>query len=161
MFALRMPGLIPQFEDTGLPDKVQTDLNTRLLNQGTRLLEGRDGLVVAIAEAVRSAAEMPVVPLPSHIGKSTNTVRPGTVAARVMEWLHSQAPEDLAIYGVAVEKAIALQLGFYEDYEEGVLIRINTSLDSVMRALDLEAGPPITPAALSHICGRTMRDWDS
>ena len=160
MFALRMPGLIPQFEETGLPNKVQAELNALLLDQGTHLLERRDGLVVAIAESVRRAMDMPAAPLPAHVGMP-NQVRPGTVAARVMEWLRSQTPEELAIYGVAVESALQLQLGSYEDYEEGVLIRINKSMDSVMRALDLEAGPAITPVALSHICGRTIRDWGS
>ena len=160
MFALRMPGLIPQFEETVLPIKEQAELNALLLDQGTHLLEMRDGLVVAIAESVRTAMDMPAAPLPALVGMP-NQVRPGTVAARVMEWLRSQAPKELAIYGVAVESAIQLQLGSYEEYEEGVLIRINRSLDSVMRALDLEAGPAITPVELSHICGPTIRDWGS
>jgi hypothetical protein len=51
------------------------------------------------------------------------------------------------------------QLGGYEDYESRVLIRINTNLNLVMKALGFDAGPVQTGKTLSRICGRTIRDW--
>ena len=158
MFAIRMSGLIPQLDEAQLTDDLQERLNALLLERGKQLLEERDGLVVAVAKSVRSEVDMLATPLPAHAGMPRE-VQPGTVAATVKEWLRSEAPEELATYGAVVDGALQLQLGPYEEYEAGVLMRINRSLDRVMRALDLEAGPAMTQGALSQICGRTMRDW--
>jgi hypothetical protein len=158
MFAIRMPSLIPQFDRAELPDQVKDRLNTLLLKRGTQLLEARDGLVVAVAESVRGTLGTITAPLPAHSGMS-GEIRSGTVAATLVEWLRGEAPDEMAAYGPYVEGVLQLQLGPYEDYETGVLKRINRNLDSVMKALDLAPGPILTPASLSQICGRTMRDW--
>ena len=121
-------------------------------------MEARDGLVVAVAESVRGAVGNLPNPLPANAGMP-GKVQPGTVAAAVIEWLGGEAPEAMATYGPVVKGHLQLQLGPYEAYETGVLERIERSLDSAMKALDLEPGPGITRAALSRICGRTMRDW--
>ena len=158
MFAIRMSGLIPQLDKAELTDDVQERLNALLSKRGAQLLEERDGLVVEIAESVRRQMNTLPKPLPAHAGMPRE-VQPGAVAAMVMEWLRSEAPEDLATYAAVVDGALQLQLGPYEEYEAGVLMRINRSLDRVMRALNLDAGPAIAQGALSQICGRTMRDW--
>ncbi len=158
MFAIRTPALIPQLDGAVLPDVVKERLNALLLQRGTQLLEARDGLVVAVADAVREAVGGPTMPMHVNAGIS-NKVQPGTVAAEVMGWLRQNAPDDVARYGAVVEGELQLQLGPYEDYELGVLERINRSLDSAMKALDLETGPAIARAALSRICGPTIRDW--
>jgi hypothetical protein len=158
MFAIRMPALIPQLDEAKLPDAVQQRLNALLLERGTQLLDERDGLVVAVAESVRGALGAPTTPLPANAGMPREA-QPGTVAATVAEWLRAAAPEEMATHAPVAEGALQLLLGPYEDYEAGVLERINGNLDSVMKALDLKTGPAITQAALSRICGRTMRDW--
>jgi hypothetical protein len=160
MFAIRMPSLIPQLDHAELPDAVREGLNTLVLEHGTQLLQARDGLVVALADSVRSMVGTVATPLPAPAGDSSE-IQPGTVAATVMDWLRGKAPEELAAYGHVVGSALQLQLGSYEDYETGILERINGSLNRVMKALDLSSGPAVTSASLSQICGRTMRDWAS
>jgi hypothetical protein len=152
-----MPTLIPQLMAAELPDVVTERLNALLLEQGTQLLAARDGLVVA-AESVRAAVGELTTPL--HTNEDMrNQVQPGTAAAAVMEWLRREAPEEMATYGPVVEGDLQSQLCPYEDYEAGVLERINRSLNDAMIALDLESGPATTRTALSQICGRTTRDW--
>ena len=158
MFAIRMPGLIPQLDSPKLPPNVQEDLNSLLSRHGAQLLADRQGLVVDVAESVRDAVEMAVRPLFAS-AKTPNEAQPGTVAASVLDWLRAEASEVLAKHGTPVADALQAQLGPYENYEAGVLHRTNSSLALVMKALDLEAGPAITNAALSQLCGRTIRDW--
>ena len=158
MFAIRMSALIPQLHEAELMEDVKQRLNARLMERGTQLLDERDGLVAAIAESVLSKVDTLAKPLPAYAGMPLE-VQQGTVAATVMEWLRRDAPRELDIYGSMVDSALQLQLGPYEQYEAGVLMRINRSLDRVIGALDLDAGPAITQGALSRICGRTMRDW--
>ncbi len=158
MFAIRMPVLIPQLDQAELPDVVKKGLNTLLLQRGTELLEARNGLVVTVADSVQEAVGELSGPLPVNVDMPSQ-VQAGTAAAEVLKWLRGEAPEEMATYGPMVEGGIQLQLGAYEDYEAGVLQRINRSLDSAMKALDLVPGPSITRAALSQICGRTIRDW--
>jgi hypothetical protein len=159
LFAMRMPDLTPQLEMAELPINVKERLNRSLLERGTELLEERDGLVVEVAESIRSMRAKPARPLAASVDLPRE-IQPGTAAASVMEWLHERAPEDMAMYGPIVGPAIQSQLGPYEDYEGRVLLRINSNLNLVIQALDLDAEPAqIDAAALSRICGRTMRDW--
>ena len=158
MFAIRMPGLIPQVDEAGLPDEVREKLNAVLSQRGTELLAERDGLVVAVAESVRGAGEMVQSPLRAH-GVLPKDTQPGTVAAGIVEWLRSRAPVESAQYDAVVDGAVQAQLGPYEEYEQGVLTRVNASLGRVMKSLGVDAGPPMTEGGLSQICGRTLRDW--
>ena len=158
MFAIRMPGLIPQVDEAGLPDEVREKLNAVLSQRGTELLAERDGLVVAVAESVRGAGEMVQSPLRAH-GVLPKDTQPGTVAAAIVEWLRSRAPVESAQYDAVVDAAVQAQLGPYEEYEQGVLTRVNASLGRVMKSLGVDAGPPMTEGGLSQICGRTLRDW--
>ena len=158
MFAIRTPALIPRLDQAAIPDDVKKRLNALLLERGARLLEGRDGLVVEVAESVRRAVGTLATPLPASAGMSRQ-IQPGSVAEAVVKRLRKEAPEEMSACGPAVEDALQLQLGPYEDYEAGVVARIDRRLERVMKALDLASGPVSTQAALSRICGRTMRDW--
>ena len=150
LFAIRMPGWIPQLD--------HDRLNALIWKRGTQLMEEREGLVVEVAESVRQARETSAKRPHENDGASSQ-IQPGTVAATVLEWLRGEAPEEIAQHRPAVESALQKQLGPYEAYEAGVLERVNGSLDIVMESLDLASGPGLTPAALSRIGGRTMRDW--
>jgi hypothetical protein len=158
MFAIRMPSLIPQLAEAALPDTAQARLNALLAERGKQLLDARDGLVAAIAESVRAATDADPAPLPAG-AEVPRAAEPGSVAATIIAWLREAAPADMAAFGAAVESALVALLGPYEDYEAGVLARINASLARVMRALELGAGPALTRSALSQLCGRTLRDW--
>jgi hypothetical protein len=158
IFAIRMPALIPQLEGVEFPTDVKDRLNGLLLERGTRLLDARDGLVVAVAESVRSVIGTPATPLPSQAGLS-GEIQTGSLVEIVMDCLRNSAPDEAAKYASAIGSALNSQLGPYEEYEAGVLARINASLDGVMKALNLEGGPAITQSALSQLCGRSMRDW--
>jgi hypothetical protein len=159
LFAMRMPDLIPQLDSAELPIDVKERLNRCLSERGTELLEEREGLVVEVAESIRSMRAKPARRLAGGANLPRD-IQPGTVAASVIEWLCEKAPDDMAMYGTIAGPAIQSQLGPYENYESQVLMRINTNLNLVMHALDLDAGPAQTDAAaLSRICGRTMRDW--
>lgn len=159
VFAIQMPAWIPQLDHPELPDAIEHRLNALLLERGTQLLKERRGLVIDVAESVQDAVETPPTSLLGDAGLASKVPLPGSVAATVVEWLWGKAPEEIALHQPAVDRALQLQLGPYEDYEAGVLESINGSLEIAMKALDLESGPVLTPGALSQICGRTMRDW--
>ena len=159
LFAIGMPDWIPQLDHPELPDVIGHRLNALLMERGTQLLKEREGLVAEVAESVREVVETPARSPQSKQKLAGQTIRPGTVAAKVMEWLREKAPEEIARHRLAVESAVRQQLGQYENYEAEVLGRINASLGIVMKSLDLPFGSAITPMALSRICGRTMPDW--
>jgi hypothetical protein len=158
LFAIRMPDLIPQLDTAELPIYVKARLNQCLLMRGKQLLEGRSGLVVEIADSVRSMTGRPTPRLSPPIDLPRE-IQAGTVAANVMEWLRREAPEVVVMYGPLVGSDLQSQLGAYEPYEASVLRRINENLDRVMKALDLDVGSGITQSTLSRICGTTMRGW--
>jgi hypothetical protein len=158
MFAIRMPDLIPQLDAAELPVHVGETLNRHLSERGAQLLDERDGLVVQVAESIRSLAGKPTPPLRAG-GDLAREIQPDTVAATVMEWLRGKAPEEMARHGEIVGAAIQSQLGPYEEYEARVLRRVDTNLHLAMEALGFDAESALSAAALTRICGRTIRDW--
>jgi hypothetical protein len=158
MFAIRTASWIPHLHETTLPAAATQRLNALLREKGEQLLASREGLVVEVAESVRRAIGTPPT-VPTNTGVAV-AVEPGTVAETIVKWLRLEAPDEMETHGLAVEHALQAQLP-YEPYEAGVLERINGSLERVMKSLDLAAGSALTPASLSRICGRTMRDWAS
>jgi hypothetical protein len=158
MFAIRMPDLIPQLDSLELPLDVTERLNQCLMARGTQLLERRGGLVVEVANGVRSMSGRPTPPLVARTDLPRE-IQPYTATAVVMEWLRKEAPDEITAYESSVARELQLRLGPYEEYEAGVLRRTNEYLCRAMKALDLEAGPPLTQAALSRICGPTMHEW--
>jgi hypothetical protein len=78
----------------------------------------------------------------------------------VLAWLSEGAGADMQTYAPVVAAALRSQLDPYDVYEAMVLAELNRHLSCLMQALGL--GPPgaaVTAPALSHVCGRTLRDW--
>jgi hypothetical protein len=158
LYVLRTPGFAPRLTDPRLPPEVRRRLNERLRRRATQLLEGQRGLVVDIARAAQDYCGRPAewsgqaAPSPSP--------QPGGLAATVLTWLGETAGTDMQTHAPVVASALQSQLGPYEAYEATVLGELNRHLDCLMQARGLGApGPVLTASALSHVCGRTLRDW--
>jgi hypothetical protein len=90
----------------------------------------------------------------------TPILEPGSLATTVLTWLNGVAEADMQTYGPVVASALLRQLSPYDLYEAKVLAGLNHHLSCLMEALGL--GRPtgaLTLSALSHVCGRTLRDW--
>jgi hypothetical protein len=162
MYAIRMPQFCPKLVDSRLPSELQDRLNALLERRGTKLLKGQTGLVVDIARVVQEytgpaddslpeeAAEPPT-PSPAH--------QPPSLAAIVLAWLSCVAPEDMRIYAPVVGNNLQARLAPYDTYEAAVLDALNQRISRLMRALGLRQTSALTASALSHVFGRTLRDW--
>jgi hypothetical protein len=163
MYAIEASRFCPELADPRLPPEVQDRLNTCLEERGTRLLAGQTGLVVEIARGAQDffgprdaprPTERPVKP------SSSPSLRPGSLAATVLAWLNDAAAADMSAYSPVVASALSARLAPYEHYEEAVLDGLNHHLGCLMVALGLDRpSGPLTASAISHVCGRTLRDW--
>ena len=161
IYAVRMQEFVPQLAEPRLPSDAQERLNALLKQRGVEILAGQKGLVVDIARAALGSGGEPVA-LPQEL--------PGApVASRVPEqdglfdtvfaWLRDAAGADIEAHGPVVAEALQAQLAIYDLYEAEVLAGLNQHLNSIMQALGLELEDPLPPSVLSHLCGRTLRDW--
>jgi hypothetical protein len=162
IYATRMQEFVPQLAEPRLPWDAQERLNALLKQQGVEILAGQKGLVADIARAALGSGGEPAAALPQEL-----PVAPG--ASRVPEqdrlfdsvfaWLRDAAGADLQAHGPVVAEALQAQLAIYDLYEAEVLAGLNQNLNSIMQALGLELEDPLPPSVLSHLCGRTLRDW--
>jgi hypothetical protein len=162
MLVIQTPRYCPQLAAPRLPPEVQQRLNTCLQRRAAELLEGQKGLVIDLARGAQESCggpsagqpEAPGGPVPSP-GSS-----PGSLAAVVLAWLNEVAGADMRTYGPVVASELQTQLAPYDAYEATVLAGINGHVNCLMDALGLgRAGAALTASALSHVCGRTLRDW--
>jgi hypothetical protein len=78
----------------------------------------------------------------------------------VVTWLGEVAGDDMQTYAPVVASALESQLAAYDLYEATVLAELNRHISGLMQALGLGRPPTaLTASALSHVCGRTLRDW--
>jgi hypothetical protein len=78
-----------------------------------------------------------------------------------LTWLHAVAGQEMQSFEPMVASELETRLVSYDLYEAAVLADVNRNLGALMRGLGKdEAGSTLTPPVLSHICGRTLRDWD-
>jgi hypothetical protein len=88
------------------------------------------------------------------------TPEPVSLATTVLAWLSEVAGADMQTYAPVVASSLQTQLAPYDLYEANVLAGLNQHLGCLMDALGLgQSGAPITASALSHVCGRTLRNW--
>ena len=85
--------------------------------------------------------------------------QPGSLAETVLAWLSGVAGADMQTYAPVVASAIEAQLAPYDIYEAAVRDGLNQHLSRLMHALGLGRPSALTASALSHVCGRTLRDW--
>jgi hypothetical protein len=160
LYVMRASQFCPELADPQLPPEVQHRLNECLKRRGAQLLAGQKGLVVDIARAAqdscgRIAAWRSQPPVPTSPGH-----QPGSLAAVVLAWLSENAAAEMRTCAPVVAGALQSQLAAYDIYEATVLADLNEHLSCLMRALGLgPPGAPVTASALSHVCGRTLRDW--
>jgi hypothetical protein len=163
LYVLQAPQFCPQLEEPRLPTDVQQRLNVCLRRRATEILAEQKGLVVDIAhgaEAVyRGAADVGLIK-PTDRSLLPPSQRPDNLAATVLAWLKEAAPDDMRTHAAVAAGALEAQLAQYDLFEAGVLSRLNQHVSCLMAALGLdEPGGALTCAALSHVCGRTLRDW--
>jgi hypothetical protein len=163
MYVLQASQFTPELADSRLPPAMQDRLNDYLKQRGAELLAGQTGLVVAIARGAQGyfdpAAAVwpkelagPLVPSPSQ--------QPDTLAAAALAWLSEVAGADMQTYAPMVASTLQTQLARYDLYEATVLAGLNQHLNCLLDALGLgRSGCVLTTSALSHVCGRTLRDW--
>jgi hypothetical protein len=163
MYVIEAGQFWPELADPRLPADVQERLNVRLKQHGAQLLAGQSGLVVDLARGAQQFIHCPPTPLPKEprgLQSATLSLEPGSLAAAVLAWLSDVAGADVHAHARVVASALQAQLAPYEVYEATVLAGLNQHLNCLMDALGL--GRPrdtLTPSALSHVCGRTLRDW--
>jgi hypothetical protein len=160
MYAIGAEQFYPELADPAVPADVQNRLNAHLKDRGDRLRAGQSGLVVDLtrgAQQYLDGASAARAPGPAQQARPDE----GSLAATVVRWLHEVAGADMRAYGGVVASALCAQLGAYELHEATVLAGLNQRLSGLMDALGLDApGDTVSASALSHVCGRTLRDWD-
>jgi hypothetical protein len=163
MYVIDSARYCPKLADPRLPPDVQDRLNACLKQRGTQLLAGQSGLVVDIARGAQQyiesqSAALPTTP-PRPCSPSPDS-QPVGLAATVLAWLSDAASADMQVYAPVVASAFQAQLSAYDHYEATVLAGLNQHLNCLMEALGLgRPGAALTASALSHVCGRTLRDW--
>jgi hypothetical protein len=163
MYVMEASRFCPELADARLPPDVQDGLNTCLKQRGTQLLAGRTGLVVDIARGAQKyfGPRDALCPTQPAVGvMSSPSLQPGSLAAAVLVWLNDVAGADMSTYASVVASALSARLAPYDHYEATVLDGLNHHLGCLMDALGLDRPRgPLTASALSHVCGRTLRDW--
>jgi hypothetical protein len=162
LYVIQSPQFCPRLADSQLPREVQDRLNALLERRGTELLEGQTGLVVDIAQVVQEYGGRPDaggLPEPNAPLVASSGPQPGSLAAIVLAWLSGVAAADMRTYAPVVASALQAQLAAYEIYEAIVLDQLNQHLSRLMHALGLGRSSALRASALSHVCGRTLRDW--
>jgi hypothetical protein len=159
LYVMQAPQFCPELADSRLPPDVQHRLNARLEQRGTQLLVEQTGLVVDMARLAQdycgpAAAGLPEPPLPS------SSPQAGSLAATVLAWLNEVAGADMQTYAPIVASALQVRLAPYDHYEATVMAGLNEHLSCLIHALGLcRPRAALTASALSHVCGRTLRDW--
>jgi hypothetical protein len=158
-YVIRMPQFLPELADPQLPQEARQRLNDHLSRRGAELLMGQKGLVVDIARAALEYCGRPASWHPEPLLPPT-TLQPDGLAATVLAWLCDEAGADMQNYGPVVAGILQPQLARYDLYEVGVLAALNRQMSCLTDALGLDSpGATLTPSAISHVCGRTLRDW--
>jgi hypothetical protein len=163
MYLIETAEFSPEVADPRLPPDVQDRLNASLKQRASELLAGQSGLVVNLARVAWQLLDTPSAALPREpLGPQflTPILEPSTLATTVLTWLNGVAEADMQTHAPVVASALQRQLAPYDLYEATVLARLNQHLTCLMDALGL--GRPsgaLPPSALSHVCGRTLRDW--
>jgi hypothetical protein len=163
LYVMEASQYCPKLADARLPQEVQQRLNACLEQRWTELMAEQKGLVVDLARG----AQHYIGPCSAGREKETDgshlappNLQPGSLAATVLAWLHDVAGAEMQTFAPVVASALQTQLASYDLYEATVMAGLNEHLSCLMQALGL--GPPkagLTPSALSHVCGRTLRDW--
>jgi hypothetical protein len=163
MYVIEASRYCPELADPRLPPEVQDRLNACLEERGTQLLAGQTGLVVDLVRGAqddlgpRDALRPTVTPVGAV---SSPSLQPGSLAATVLRWLNDVAVADMSTYAPVVASTLSARLAPYDHYEATVLDGLNHHLGCLMDALGLgRPNGPLTASALSHVCGRTLRDW--
>jgi hypothetical protein len=163
MYVIQGAQFCPELADSRLPTDLQNRLNSCLKQRRAQLQAGQVGLVVDIARAVESLFRRPgtdglLEPLAPLLPSPSPP--PDGVAATVSAWLNDVVGADMQTYAPLVASALQTQLASYDVYEAAVLARLNQHLECLMPALGLDRpNTVLTGSALSHMCGRTLRDW--
>jgi hypothetical protein len=163
MYLIDTAEFCPELADPRLPADVQDRLNACLRQRASQLLAGQSGLVVNLARGAQQLLDSPSAALPREpLGTQLPTpiLEPGSLAMTVLAWLNGVAEADMQGHAPVVASALLGQLAPYDLYEAKVLAGLNQHLSCLIEALGL--GRPtdaLTPSALSHVCGRTLRDW--
>jgi hypothetical protein len=160
LYVMQAPGFVPELADPRLPADLRDRLNICIQRHSVELLAEQKGLVVDIARGALLYSDGPATTWQPQAVPSANS-RPSGLAAAILTWLHAVAGQEMQSFEPMVASELETRLVSYDLYEAAVLADVNRNLGALMRALGKdEAGSTLTPPVLSHICGRTLRDWD-
>jgi hypothetical protein len=163
LYVIQASQFRPTLADSRLPPDVQQRLDACLQERGAQLQAGQTGLVVDIARGVQDYLGRPTAAwlhAPPASFMAPFSPRPGSLAATVLAWLREVAETEMETIAPDVASALLTQLAPYDVYEATVLAALNQHLSCLLNALGQgPPGAPLTAAALSHVCGRTWRDW--
>jgi hypothetical protein len=161
MYVIQTSQFFPVLDDPQLPSDVQHRLNDCLKQRATQALAGQTGLVGDIARAAQEYGGRPAISqLEPPSPWLSPSLPPDSLAAVVLAWLNKVAVADMHSYAPVVASALQSQLSRYDNYEATVLAGLNQNVSCLMQALGLgRPSAALTPSALSHVCGRTLRDW--
>jgi hypothetical protein len=160
LYVMQAPQFCPELADQRLPPDVRHRLNACLEGRGTQLLAEQSGLVVDMARLAQEYCGRPAATLLSEPTGPSPNPQPGSLAATVQAWLSEVAGADMQTYAPVAASALQDRLAPYDLYEATVLAGLNQHLSCLMDALELgRPSAALTASALSHVCGRTLRDW--
>jgi hypothetical protein len=163
MYVIGASQFCVELADPRLPRAVQDRLNDYLQRRRMQLLAGQKGLVVTIARAAQDYFGRPIAVWPTQPAgppRASPSLPPGSLAATVVAWLADVAGADMQTHAAVVASALQARLAPYDHYEATVLAGLNEHLSCLMDALGLgRPSAALTASALSHVCGRTLRDW--
>jgi len=155
-YVIRAAQFRPELTDPELPPAVRERLNLLLKQRGNQLQDGQRGLVVDIASAMREYCGN----VTEEIPRSAEYPTTSSLTAIILAWLNDVAGDDMQPHAVAIANDLQSQLAPYDLYEETVLAKINDHLNMISRSLGLDIPTAsLTSSSISHICGRTLRDW--
>jgi hypothetical protein len=162
-YVIRAPTFCPELTDPRLPADVQERLNSCLKRRGAELLAEQKGLVVDIARAAQEDSARPDAwPSESSGSVSPSTLQESSLVATVLAWLSDVAGADMQTYAPVVASDLQVRLAAYDLYEGTVLAGLNRHLSCLLDALGFDRpSAALTPSTLSHVCGRTLRDWSA
>jgi len=159
LYVMEASQLCPELTELPLPPDVQQRLNASLKQRWTQLLAGQRGLVVDIARSTQEACGHALAP---HSEPPTVVPgpQPNSLATTVVSWLGNTDGADMKTYAPIVANALQAQLAPYDLCESTVLVAVNEHLRFLTQSVGLPSPTSaLTAAALSHVCGRTPRDW--
>lgn len=166
LFVIQMRDFGIDLHEPSLPADLSDSINAHLNASFTKLLSAQSGLAVEMArltleksgrslnEWLTGQAEfLSEIECPSARNAITHELDEAIVRQLAQVF-------DLSIYQPVIACAVREQLARYEAFEADILHAFNEHLDHILVALGYDySGKALTPADLSSVYGKTVRNW--